>query len=247
MSHRMKLVRETPLEQNEVEPFGPRDLARRILRTTRQISLATLDRNKGFPYSAVTNLSVEPDGAIVFYGAAISHHSRNIMADPRVSVTLSQSEGRDVLRDRRMTLIGTAHRLDGIAFERAKNRYRRKFFRSSKYLDLADSCMFKLNVEAIHLNGGPARYSDSLSAEDLSVDLRGAEALLEQEDTLIAHFERFPNKIKMLTSHINGVRGRWHIATIDPEGMDLASETEFHRLSFSQRVTTPATLLGLLS
>lgn len=247
MSYPMVLKRETPLNAEAVEAFSAPTLARWILRTTRNMALATLDRYSGFPYSTITNLSVDPDGALVFYAAGLSHHSQNIMADPRVSVTLSQSNGRDVLRDRRLTLIGRAELLKGKSFELARNRYRRKFFRASKYLELPDTFLFRLHVMDAHLNGGPARYADGLTADDLHVPLEGAEALIHAEEDLIAHLEKFPSKIRSLQSNIPGVRGRWHIATIDPEGIDLASESEFHRVMFPQRASTPAEVLALLS
>ncbi|WP_417247534.1 HugZ family protein [Celeribacter sp.] len=247
MTKQLNLIRELPLQHNKMEAFNPRGLARRILRTTRQIALATLDRHNGFPYSTITNLSVEPDGTPVFYGAGLSHHTKNIFADPRISITLSQAEGRDVLRDRRMTLIGNAHKLEGATLERARSRYRRKFFRSWKYLGLEDSCMFRLEVEGIHLNGGPARYSDTLTATDLSVELRGAECLMREEDRLIEHLESLPSKRKTISALLNGVRGDWHISTIDPEGVDVASETTFYRLAFRGRVESPEDLLAAIN
>ncbi|AJE48813.1 pyridoxamine 5'-phosphate oxidase [Celeribacter indicus] len=242
----MHLKREAPLDTAHVEPFGAKALAQRILRTTRNMALATLDRHEGFPYSTVTNSSVEPDGSVVFYASELSHHTRNILADRRISVTLCQSEGLDVLRDRRLTLIGEAHLLEGEAFDRAGRRYRRKFHRSSKYMDLRDTRLFRLDVSATLLNGGPARYADDLTAQDLRVPLEGAEELLRAEEDLIRRLESPSGKSHAITANMRGAKGRWRIATIDPEGIDLASEREFHRLLFPERARTPDDVLAML-
>ncbi|WP_306151524.1 HugZ family protein [Roseovarius sp. MMSF_3281] len=242
---KIDLFRDEPLLQAEVEPFGPRDLARRLLRTCRKMALATLDRHRGFPYSTLTNLSVEPDGTPVFYASRLSHHALNLLADARISATLVPQEGPDVLRDRRLTLVGEVRLLKGERFNRAAARYRRKFFRAQRYLELQDTCLFELHVSDIFLNGGPARYADGLRAEDLKVSLAGADELVRQEETLIAHLQEFPDKIASLLAKATGTRGAWRVATIDPEGMDLAAETGFERILFPRRVTTPGELLLL--
>ncbi|PJE26757.1 Pyridoxamine 5'-phosphate oxidase [Pseudooceanicola marinus] len=247
MTQPLHLMREKPLSAADVEPFAARRLARQILRTTRNVALASLDRHEGFPYSSITNLSVEPCGGPVIYASRLSHHGQNILADPRISMTLVQDAGRDVLRDRRLTLIGRAHPLTGSAFKTAGARYCRKFPRAGRYIGLPDTLLFLLRIEDVFLNGGPARYVDDLRPDDLTVPLDGADALVADEGALIAHLDRFPEKLRPLQSGVpSGSRGHWQVTTIDPEGIDLGSETEFLRLELPRRARSPSELLSML-
>lgn len=239
-------VRDVPIDPQEGEPFNARALACRLLRHSRNVALATIDRINGFPYSTFTNLSVEPDGSPVFYMSGLSHHGKNILADNRISITLAESNGSDVLRGSRLTLVGCARCLGDRALEHALARYRRKFFRSTRYLELHDTLLVRMTVSDLFLNGGPAQYSDDLRLDDIRVSLEGADMLMHHEEDLISFLEQNPDRLASVLSGAGGVRRRWRLATIDPEGMDFASEDQNIRIAFRQRITTPEGLLRYL-
>ncbi|WP_112309511.1 HugZ family pyridoxamine 5'-phosphate oxidase [Pseudogemmobacter bohemicus] len=239
--------RRVPINQIAAAPFDARHMARDLLRSCRSIALATLDQHSGYPYSTVTNLSVEPDGSPVFYAAGISLHARNILADPRISMTLAQAEGLDVVSERRMTIVGRALRLEGEAARAAGERYRRRFAKASVYIPLKDTLFFRVLIEAIHLNGGAARNTDQLTARDLQCDLSGTEDLMRHEAEEITCLMADRETFASLTARAGGARGRWRIATIDPEGIDLAAERALHRIWFPQRVSTRQELRDMLA
>ncbi|MBJ2151177.1 HugZ family protein [Paracoccus sp. IB05] len=239
--------RRVPINQTAAAPFDARQMARDLLRSCRSIALATLDQHSGYPYSTVTNLSVEPDGSPLFYAAGISLHARNILADPRISMTLAQAEGLDVVSERRMTLVGRALPLEGEAAHIAGERYRRRFPKASAYIPLKDTMFFRVAVEAIHFNGGAARNTDQLTVADLHCDLAGADDLMRHEAEEIARLQADRESFAFLTAKAGGARGRWRIATIDPEGIDLAAERALYRIWFPQRVTSRAELRAMLA
>lgn len=238
--------REVPMDPQEGEPFNARAVACRLLRHSRNVALATIDRINGFPYSTVTNLSVEPDGSPVFYMSGLSHHGKNILADNRISMTLAEFSGSDVLRGSRLTLVGCASCLCDRALEQSLARYRRKFFRATRYLELNDTLLVRMTVSDLFLNGGPAQYSDDLHLDSIRVSLQGAEMLTRHEEDLISFLEQNPDRLAPFLARAGGVRRRWRLATIDPEGMDFASEDQNIRIAFSQRITTPEGLLRYL-
>ncbi len=234
--------RARPIDPAAGAPFDARQIARDLLRTSRMAALATLDTTSGYPYGTMTNLSVEPQGLPVFYAAGVSLHARNILANPRVSLTLAQVNGLDVLNERRLTLVGRALPLAAADLPAARARYRRRFPKAATYTTLPDTRFFRVEVEGLHLNGGPARNTDLLTPDDLRIDLTGAEDLMRHEEAEIARINADKRLIGPLSERAGGVRGRWRVTTIDPEGLDLAGEAAVARIWLPQRITDRAGL-----
>ena len=149
-------------------PMDAPGVARQLLHTTRTVTLATLDPS-GHPYSTVTNLLIEGGGTPVIYASGLTVHARNMLADPRVSITLADMTT-DVLITPRLTLVGRAVRVPANQMEALKAAYTARFPKSKLYLALPDSILFRITVEALHLNGGPARNANSgaLTPADLA-------------------------------------------------------------------------------
>lgn len=239
--------RDVPIDPAHAAPFDARRAARDLFRTSRIAALATLDRDSGYPYSTVTNFSVEPDGTPVFYAAGVSLHARNLIADPRVSLALTRPGGLDVLNERRLTLVGRAWPLPSGAAAAVQERYRRRFPKSAAYLALRDARMFRVEIEALHLNGGPARNTDDLTPDDLRTDLAGAETLCRDELAEIRALNGNRQALAALSARAGGVRGRWRVTSIDPEGLDLAAEGAVGRIWFPSRINTPQGLRAFIA
>lgn len=228
--------RDIPIDTSLAAPFDARIAARDLFRSSRVAALATLDRDSGYPYSTFTNLSIEPDGTPLFYAAGVSLHARNLLADPRVSLSIAQTGGLDVLNERRLTLVGTAHPLPPDMLDRARERYRRRFPKSAAYLGLRDTRMFRVAVEGLHLNGGPARNTDDLTPADLRTELAGAEDLCRHEVDEIRRINDSRPALAALSARAGGVRGKWRVTSLDPDGLDLAAEGAVHRTWFPSRI-----------
>ncbi len=146
-------------------PMGAIGVARDLLHTTRVTTLATLDPS-GYPYSTVTNLIVEPDGTPVIFAAGLSIHARNLEADPRLSMTLADHTT-DVMTTPRLTLSGHAERVQGPDVETLKASYQARFPKSKLYLALPDAILYRIRVQAVQLNGGPAQNANAVTPDDL--------------------------------------------------------------------------------
>lgn len=239
--------RDVPIDPGHAAPFDARIAARDLFRSSRIAALATLDRDSGYPYSTVTNLSIEPDGTAVFYAAGVSLHARNLMADPRVSLSMAQIGGLDVLNERRLTLVGRAHVLPPEVAGPTKERYRRRFPKSAVYLGLNDARLFRLVIEGLHLNGGPARNTDDLVPNDLCTDLTGAEDLCRHEVEEIRFLNANRQVVAALSARAGGVRGKWRVTSIDPDGLDLAAEGAVRRIWFPARIVSRSGLRGFIA
>lgn len=239
--------RDVPIDPTHAAPFDARVAARDLFRASRVAALATLDRDSGYPYNTFTNLSVEPDGTPVFYAAGVSLHARNLLADPRVSLSMTQVGGLDVLNERRLTLVGRAHPLPPEICGPVRERYRRRFPKSAAYLGLNDARMFRMVVEGLHFNGGPARNTDDLTPADLRTDLSGAEDLCGNEAGEIRALNGNRQVLAALSARAGGARGQWRITSIDPAGIDLAAEGAVGRIWFPARVVDRAGLRGFIA
>ncbi len=154
-------------DPDAARPLDAPAVARQLLHATRTVTLATLDPS-GHPYSTVTNLLVQADGTPVIYASSLAVHARNLLADPRVSLTLADM-ATDVLTTPRLTLVGRVVRVPADQMDPLKAAYSARFAKAKLYLALPDSILFRITVQAVHLNGGPARNANGrLTPADLS-------------------------------------------------------------------------------
>lgn len=225
------------IEPSAGAPFEAVRVARDVLHTSRTAGLATLDPISGYPYTTATNIAVEPDGTPFFFTARLALHARNIEADPRISLVLAPFNKGDAMTLPRLTLVGTAELIAESEVERAKLRYIARYPKAKLYLGLPDTLLFRLNIEGVQINGGPARNASNITPADLRSDLSGADALMAAVDDEIARI----NAVKGAASRLAVITGRrpgaWKVTSIDPDGINLASAGDLARLWFEKRVT----------
>lgn len=223
---------------SSARPFEAMQEARTLLRTVRLVSLATIDPRSGYPYSMATNLAVEPDGAPYFFAARLAIHARNIEADNRVSIALAEPGAPDALTRPRLTLVGRARLIPAAGAAEAKERYSLRYPKSKLYLDLPDACLYRVEVEALQINGGPAQNANELTADALKTDLSGAERLMAGARGEINRLNGSAAEIANLVALAGKGPGNWRVSGLDPEGFELSTNRETVRHWFPNRVTS---------
>src|ERR1700683_1016800 len=93
--------------------FDAAALARSLLWRSRQGALATLMAGSADPYCSLVNVASHPDGSPILLISRLALHTRNILADPRVSLMLDERAAGDPLEGARIMLAGTAEQADG--------------------------------------------------------------------------------------------------------------------------------------
>ena len=88
--------------------FNPAKLARSLLRRSRQGALATLRAGSGDPYCSLVNVASHPDGSPILLISRLAVHTRNLLADSRVSLMLDERAPGDPLEGARIMLAGRA-------------------------------------------------------------------------------------------------------------------------------------------
>src|SRR5689334_20600458 len=163
--------------------FDPARLARSLLRRRRQGALATLMPDNGGPYCSLVNVASHADGSPILLISGLAVHTKNILADARVSLMLDERRAGDPLEGARVMLMGTAHVTDD---PNARRRYLERQPEAKMFADFGDFGFYRIDLRGAHLVAGFGRIVD-LSRADLVTDLAGADALVDAEEEIVAH------------------------------------------------------------
>src|SRR5580765_3913155 len=87
-------------------PFDPKAAAKKLLREARSGALATLMADSGDPYCSLVNVATAIDGAPLLLLSTLALHTKNILADARVSLMLDERKEGDPLEGARVMLMG---------------------------------------------------------------------------------------------------------------------------------------------
>jgi hypothetical protein len=135
-------------------------------------SLATLSTEcPGYPFGSLVGYAVDDLGRPLLCLSGLAEHSRNMAADPRASLLISEHDGGDnLLALARVTLIGQTSKVDAAQRQDCLDRYL-AVHPSAFYVEFRDFAVYRLEVASVRYVGGFGRMS-WVSAEQYA----GAEA-----------------------------------------------------------------------
>src|SRR6201997_1092382 len=88
--------------------FDPAKTVKSLLRRSRQGALATLMAGTGDPYCSLVNVASHPDGSPILLISRLAIHTKNLLADDRVSLMLDERGPGDPLEGARIMVAGRA-------------------------------------------------------------------------------------------------------------------------------------------
>jgi hypothetical protein len=223
--------------------FDPVALGRVLLRAIRIGALGTLDP-AGAPFVSLTSVATDLDGAPLILISGLSAHTRNLGADPRCSLMLSEGGKGDPLAHPRLTLQCRAGRAEGDVIRR---RFLARHPKAKLYVDFPDFAFMRLAPVTMHLNGGFARAFEGDARLILSPEAAepGFAAL---EAGAIEHMNAdHADALALYATALAGERtGPWRASGLDPHGLDLILGDRTARIAFPNPVTTAGDLRMLL-
>src|SRR5436309_951057 len=128
--------------------FDPKAVAKKLLREGRSGALATLMQDSGDPYCSLVNIATEADGSPLLLISTLAVHTKNVLADPRVSLMIDERKQGDPLQGARIMLIGTAAPTGDKDIRR---RYLERQPEATMFADFADFSFYKMALKAAHL------------------------------------------------------------------------------------------------
>jgi putative heme iron utilization protein len=220
--------------------FDPPQAAKKLMRESRSGALATLTAGSGDPYCSLVNVASAADGAPLLLISRLALHTKNILADARVSLMLDERKEGDPLQGARVMLMGKAVVTEDAA---ARRRYLARQPEAEMFADFPDFAFYEIRLSGAHLVAGFGRIVDLTPAQILT-GLGGAETLVEAEPEVLTHMnEDHADTTRLYATKLLGAAdGPWRCAGCDPEGLELQLGRAALRLPFPQRVNSPGAL-----
>jgi hypothetical protein len=227
--------------------FNPARLARSLLRRRRQGALATLMAGSGDPYCSLLNVASHADGSPILLISRLALHTRNILADSRVSLMLDERAEGDPLEGARIMVAGRAEETTGDDAGILRQRYLNAHPSAEAFVNFKDFSFFRIRPSGAHLVAGFGRIVD-LKPEQFLTDISDAGALLEAEQGAVEHMnEDHRDAMNLYATKLLGAEAAdWSCTGCDPDGMDMQAGTKTLRLDFPERVTTGTELGKML-
>jgi putative heme iron utilization protein len=228
------------------EDFNPSSAVKSLLRRSRQGALATLMAGSGDPYCSLVNVASCSDGSPILLISRLAVHTRNLLADARVSLMLDERVEGDPLEGSRIMLSGHVEEVTS-GRDIVRRRYLNAHPAAEAFVDFKDFSFFRISPTGTHLVAGFGRILD-LRPEQFLTDISDAAALLEAEQSAIEHMNSDHQEALGLyaTRLLGAASADWRCSGVDPEGIDLQAGSKTLRLDFPDRVTGPGELRKML-
>jgi heme oxygenase (biliverdin-IX-beta and delta-forming) len=188
----------------------------------------------GYPFGSLVPYCLDRDGLPLLLFSHLAQHARNLDADPRCALTLSEPVAGDIQRGQRLTCIGTCAPC-GETDADAIRRYLSYFPDGRMYYERLNFRPYRLQPTRFHYNGGfaAARWLGKervlrRSTLDADTETAIAEALASSQGTRLA---------ALLPDATGGAPAPLRIAGIDPWGLDLGRADRLRRLPFPRTLT----------
>jgi putative heme iron utilization protein len=215
-----------------------------LIRSGKQGALATLMAGSGDPYCSLVNVATAADGSPVLLISGLAIHTKNIVADPRVSLMIDERRAGDPLEGARVMIAGRAEKItDDAALEPIRRRYLSRHPSAEAFVSFPDFAFFRIAVRDVHLVAGFGRIV-TLEAAKVLTDVSGADEVLATEESAVAHMNEDHMEANALyaTKLLGAADGAWRITGLDPDGADLSLGDATLRLPFPERVTSALAL-----
>jgi putative heme iron utilization protein len=227
--------------------FNASSLARSLLRRSRQGALATLMAGSGDPYCSLVNVASHADASPILLISRLALHTKNILADNRVSLMLDERAAGDPLEGARIMLAGRAEEASDEAAGILRRRYLNAHPSAEAFVDFKDFSFFRIVPSGAHLVAGFGRIIDLTPAQFLT-KIDDASELLEAEQGAVEHMnEDHREAMNLYATRLLGAESAdWTCTGCDPDGMDMQAGATVLRLDFPERVTSGTGLRKML-
>lgn len=133
--------------------------SRTLVADGRTAALSTIGLDPaGVPFGSLVAHAVDDTGRPILCLSDLAEHSRNLAADPRASIMVTEAGSGDPLALGRVTLLGRTSVLDGDERAAAQACYLATHT-GAFYAEFADFRLYRLEVDAVRFVGGFGRMS----------------------------------------------------------------------------------------
>jgi heme iron utilization protein len=216
--------------------------ARRFLYATHGGVLSTISaRLAGYPFGSIAPFVLDHDGNPLILISTIAEHTRNIQADPRVSLIAFDPAG-DMQAGARLTLIGDAAIVP--KDDAQCLRYLRYFPQAEGYFGTHDFMFYRIAVQQARYIGGFGKIH-WIPGEELQPPTN---QLASQETAILEHMNAdHAENLRAYCLHVHGLETANPVmAGIDTEGFDVLADGQLLRFRFEEPVVDAASARAAL-
>ncbi len=206
---------------------------RRFVRAHRNGVLCTLSKRlEGYPFASVSPFVLDAAGNPVILISTLAEHTKNLDADPRVSL-IAHPCVEDMQAVGRVTLLGRATRLED------KNAFRERYLRylpqAIDYFSAHDFHFYQISVENIRYIGGFGNIH-WVRAEHYAPP--PSDALVAAETGILAHMNAdHRDNLRAYCLHLQGCEAsEVAMVGIDYDGFDLRADGKLRRFDFAEPI-----------
>jgi heme oxygenase (biliverdin-IX-beta and delta-forming) len=238
----------SPLLQTGPAPrSSPAEEARTLVAATNLAALATLTAD-GDPWASLVTYGALDDGAPVLCVSRLAEHGRNLAADPRASLIITQVDRPpDPLAAARVTLVGRVERPPDVAsVAAARDAHLTAVPAATTYIDFSDFSLWILRIDRVRWVGGYGRMDSASGPEYAAAQ---PDPVAAGASAAIAHLNADHSDALLAIAQTLGGYPDATVATcsgLDRRGIDLALDTPRGRaparVSFSTTLTDGAQL-----
>jgi len=202
--------------------------ARQFLRSTRSGVLSSFSAKfAGYPFGSVMPFVLDHNCQPIVLISSIAEHTKNIIANPKISLLVFQSDNlksvEDLHANGRLTLIGDAEQTNKNDAD-LMARYCRFFPESVGYLDMHDFNFYRINIAQARYIAGFGKMG--WMAGDELVDLKSIEktaTIAQLETGMIEHMNAdHADSLLAYCQHFHGVKpSRVSLIGMDSDGFDI--------------------------
>lgn len=221
----------------------PAATARELIAREGTAVLSTLSRRlRGWPFGSLAPYTLGASGEPLLLMSEIAEHTRNVRADARASLFISDSSAAaDPQASARVTLVGFALPVPEFEQEEARRRYLTRFPASADYFRAHDFTLFTMRLEQVRFIGG---FGQIHWLEPAAVVMR-ADPLARSAPTICAHMNRdHADALLLYCRSFAGVEASTaRMIALDARGFEVVAETPDGlrplRFDFPHSVATP--------
>ncbi|MBC7474673.1 MAG: DUF2470 domain-containing protein [Candidatus Sericytochromatia bacterium] len=205
--------------------------ARKLFRENSYGVLSTISLDvEGYPFGSVTPYCLSNSLEPLLLISNIAQHTKNILANSKVSLTVFNNANSDVQAGGRITYVGDAIKTD---LEEDKTKYATYFPKSKEYFGFHDFSVFKIQFKRVRFIGG---FGNIFWLDEKEFAIQNP--LLSVSERIITHMndDHHDSIIKYCRVLKNLSVEEAKIISIDSEGFDVLADNNFVRFNFDEPV-----------
>ena len=190
----------------------------------------------GYPFGSVTPYCLDRQGFPIILISDIAQHTKNIQANPNVSLTILDHNLEDVQANSRLTVLANAVKMENTDVD-TQNRYYSYFSQSKDYHKTHDFSFYRLQLVRVRFIGGFGQIywldKDHFALGNPFTETEELRVLIhmnEDHQSAIKHYFKADEGITIGDDQSVSMVG------IDAEGFDILLNRKHYRFTFEKPI-----------